>query len=560
MEPLDIINFKSKNLVEFNSNDNILQKEIDERNQALAEKASHLTVLGDNIEFKAKRWTSDSTSITDNNVANVDSIFDGRPFVRFPSYKISDYTNTIYNWRKQVNPFGTKGFFYFKVFFNFNTNYGLLGGVKKVGSQKLADINTAFGYLNNLQSVYGSKSPINILDRLKALESFVNGLAHVSDFTPWFFKEINGLNNIRSTYINDEDFSDKKAITIKCSEESVDMRLGTLFDLYKFCCYDNIHNKEIIPANLRKFEMSVVLFHVPLKKYHTEFSPVGTDLRFKEKSIDFNNKENIMSFKMYTFMNCEFDAQSLNELSDSLSNEVPFDLGKNSIQINYDRVFEHRMNEWEHIGFGSDRIFIDENDNINIERLQAIENDIQRILNLPRYRYYADESKLQNRTGIETENGINPDSRFNTLYMEEKLTKLKTHKFQQDNLYGNFTNVRSKYYLDKLNYMKDGTIEKGNLYGYDFGRTGEGVYRHNTMYLDRKLDNIKYGTVNRTGPDTDLDERMATPNMFTLSWNAEAIRNSNNMYAVDGIQSTKHTWAGRLAEATWQRAKNAFGF
>ena len=162
MEPLDIINFKPKNLVEFNSNDNILQKEIDERNQALAEKASHLTVLGDNIEFKAKRWTSDSTSITDNNVANVYSIFDGRPFVRFPSYKISDYTNTIYNWRKQVNPFGTKGFFYFKVFFNFNTNYGLLGGVKKVGSQKLANINTAFGYLNNLQSVYGSKSPINI--------------------------------------------------------------------------------------------------------------------------------------------------------------------------------------------------------------------------------------------------------------------------------------------------------------------------------------------------------------------------------------------------------------
>ena len=50
---------------------------------------------------------------------NVDNDLALQPFVFFPHYKISDYSNDIINWRKQVNPYGSKGFFFFKIFFNF---------------------------------------------------------------------------------------------------------------------------------------------------------------------------------------------------------------------------------------------------------------------------------------------------------------------------------------------------------------------------------------------------------------------------------------------------------
>lgn len=539
-----------------NSDIEVIEEEVpDPELDSVLEQFRQTNIRSDNMPLKANYWTDPTNKFSQNNVGIVDADDNLKDLIRFPKYNISDYTNTLFNWRKQTNPFGTKGFFYFKIYFNFNTNYGLLGGIKNVGKKNVANVNTAFGYLNNLNSIYGNNKTININDRCILLRKFVDGLSYVSEFSPWFFKEVGGLTNIRGAYVNNDDFStQEKVIQIKCSEESVDMRLGTLFDMYKFCVYDNMNLKEIIPSNLRKFEMSIVFFHVPLKKYHTQFA------NFDEKRLDMNNTENLMSFKMFTFMNCEFDVNSLNEFSDNHSNENIFDLGKNTIKIKYDRVFENRVNEWENIGFGQEGLFV--NGEINKKRLEAIEKDIERILNLPKYVYNYKESELQNRTGIGDEDGnnINPNSRYNTLYFENKLTKLKTHKFVQENLYGNFTDVRSKYYLDKLKYNKEGTIERGNIYGYDYGRTGEGQFRTNTEYLNRKLDNIKFGTINRDPDDTVLDERFAEPNMYALSWNAEAIRNSNNMYAVDGIQTTKKTWLGRLGEATWKRTKAAFGF
>ena len=516
-------------------------------------------------------WAKENNSQYNKTLSEIiDGDNEKQPFIMFPTYKVSDYSNTLFNWRQQVNPFGIRGSFYFRIFFNFYTNYGLIGGQIPVNLKypesefKPLSINTALGYLSNLEKVYetGTDNTYNKLgDRRKALDKFIRGLAYVSNFSPWFFKEIGGFNNIKASYRTDDDFGEK-SITIRCSEESIDMRLGTLFDLYKFACFDNINNKEIIPANLRKFEMSILFFNTPLKRYHTDFDSTVDYNSYPEKQLNIlshNDYENIMSFKMFTFQNCEFDVDSLNEFADSLSNENPFDLGKNSIKIKYERVYEHRVNEFEKLGFGANGILFDNEELVN-KRREAIEEELRREYSVPKPIYRYDEYKLQNRTGIETENGIRPESRYNTLYFENKLSDLKDHKFVMDNLYGNFTNVRSKYYLDKLKYMKEGTIERGSIYGYDYGRTGTGIRRHNTRYLDKKLDNIKEGTLNRPRSVTILTDDLAEPNMYALSWNAEAIRNSNNMYAVEGIQTTKKTWLGRLAEASWQRTKKAFGF
>ena len=499
-------------------------------------KSNYDIYYGDNYKLKGK-FLYDNISPSGENVESKDSYNDVNTFLFFPLYKTSDYSNAIYNWRKQTNPFGTKGFFYFRIFFNFDTGYGLLGGVKKLKLKQDDDksksgVNTAYGYLSNLGSIYGNNGKLN--DRANALFKFVTGLEYVSNFSPWFFKEIDGLDTIRSSYLTEDDFKEK-SINIRCSEESVDMRLGTLFDLYKFSCFDNINHKEVVPKNLRKFDMSIIFMHVPLRNYQTEFpyksknektelnfaaiDKYGKEMNISERGIDFNHIDNMLSYKMFTFLNCEFDINTLNELQNSFSNETSFDLGKNIIKINYDRVFETRSNEFNNIIFNQDGILYE---NSNNDRL----NNIQKYLKTLKESY--------GRRIDETNVG--------------------------ENLYGNFTNTRSKYYLDKLKYLKDGTVEGGNIYNYDYERTGKGEFRKNTKYFNKKLDNIKNGTINSPNSNDELTYHLATPNSLKLSWNANAIKNSNNMYAVEGIQTQANTWLGKLAEATWKRTKSSFGF
>ena len=354
------------------------------------------------------------------------------------------------------------------------------------------------------------------------MEKFINGLKNVSIQTPWFFKEVGNLNNINPITIQDGDF-ENQSINIICSEESVDMRLGTLFDLYKFACFNSIRNKEIIPANLRKFEMSILFMHVPLRLHQTEILNNKGEIqeykkiKLKEKEIDFSEGvDNILSVKMLTFQNCEFDVKSMNEIPDSVSNEAPFDLGKNTIKINYSRVYEHRINEWEKFGFGQDGFIFDlaSDPNIDMEVSEA------------RLDYLADK-------------------------INAEMNVAKVHNDEKDiyqNLYGNFTNVHSIYQKKKRKVLKDGSITSGNIYNYDYERTGKGSKRTNTQYLNKKL---KGGHPNH---------RDAVPNTFKLSWDANALNYNNNMFNVEGNPGTAHTFVGKLGESTWQRIKSGFGF
>ena len=54
------------------------------------------------------------------------------------------------------------------------------------------------------------------------------------------------------------------------------MKLNTLFDLYRFACYDDIYKKEIIPENLRKFDMEILIMNIPLKYFQTAFTYAST--------------------------------------------------------------------------------------------------------------------------------------------------------------------------------------------------------------------------------------------------------------------------------------------
>lgn len=274
---------------------------------------------------------------------------------KIPDWSYADFINERAIFQKSLSsPTTEPAWFYFKVFFNFDTQYGLLGGLLCDEDYKYAT-NSAAKYLAYSHQLYAQERPN---DRIEALHKFASILSYINTNTPWFFKSVRGLNNVQTPLLNE--FSKEKSIELECDVDAIDMRLSTLMDLYKFAVYDDINCKEIIPENLRKFDMNVILFQTPLRYYHTAMNSL-TKGKFNYKSLNPKNGvdySNVMSFKMYTFVNCEIAPESLGAMVPSdVTNETPFQMGKGTIKITYDRVYQHTMNEFTGMLFGSDGFY-----------------------------------------------------------------------------------------------------------------------------------------------------------------------------------------------------------
>lgn len=274
-----------------------------------------------------------------------------------PEWTYADFINERAIFQKSLqNPLGDQGWFYFKIFFNFDTQYGLFGGLLNNKNPMMAT-NSAYKYLRACESL-GAYYKTN--ERQVALVKFAKILSYISTYAPWFFKGIRNLNQANIPVIND--FTKERSIEIECATDAIDMRLNTLLDLYKFACYDEIDQKEIVPDNLRKFDMTVMVFQSPLKYFHTSFR-TNTGHKYNYKGAFVNNEtgfSDTMSFKMFTFINCEIDIESLgNMVPGSINNEKPFNMGGGTIKILYDRVYTHTMNEFMHIMFGNDGLYYD---------------------------------------------------------------------------------------------------------------------------------------------------------------------------------------------------------
>ena len=114
-----------------------------------------------------------------------DSYLEGSPYIKhstsesdntnfaqtfeIPDWGIKDYIRERAVWQKGVESLaGEPGWFYFKIFFKFNTNYGLFGGIL----DDTKSVNTAIEYLENC---YDSYSVSQIAEReilIKNLLSF----------------------------------------------------------------------------------------------------------------------------------------------------------------------------------------------------------------------------------------------------------------------------------------------------------------------------------------------------------------------------------------------------
>ena len=291
-----------------------------------------------------------------------------------PNWGINDFLNERSMFQKGISTLaGEPGHFYFKIFFNFDTSFGLLGSLLHVDDNSFSQFstNTAIKYLM-YSSIGRPHRSDDIPGRMLALFKFGNLLSYISNYSPWFFKSIKNLSSA-DVYPLTEIQNDKNSIEIELNPDAVDMRVTTLFDLYRYACYDRIKMKEIIPENLRKFDMDVMVFHVPLKYYNTAISSKSLKKKFDYKKLSYN-MANMPSFKMYSFLGCEFDLESLGSLMPDIKNDKAGMIGEASIKINYTQVHTHTMNDWYRIMFGTDGFYYNANrENTNKSEVALVE-------------------------------------------------------------------------------------------------------------------------------------------------------------------------------------------
>lgn len=300
--------------------------------------------LNNTYENKKAHGSSFNGTVSTNKI-NIGASSESNPFetyVPIPRWGYKDFINERVSWQKSLDSLtGEPGWFYFKIFFKFDTNYGLFPGILGPGLKSVyGSQNSAINYLNMIDTTNSYRNNIHYST---ALVKFVKTLSWINSFAPWFFKKITGMEN--ANYLDLNEMNKERYIEIECSEDAVDMRLTTLMDLYRYFCYDHITQKEILPENLRKFDMSVVIFHTPLRYYHTAGKSL-TQGSFPYKSMHADEFSDRMSFRMVTFSGCEFDLASMTSIPNELNNEKAFNIGQNRIKIKYNRAITTSLNEW----------------------------------------------------------------------------------------------------------------------------------------------------------------------------------------------------------------------
>jgi hypothetical protein len=248
---------------------------------------------------------------------------------------------TLFRENASQDPFETPGHSFFKIMFHFwNGNSdgmlidhsGLLAptwleGPTEEGptDENLYQYDSAWAYLkNNYED-----------ERADKLEKFVNLLSTISSDCPWYFQEISGLDTaLERNQVKEFKFEDeRKRIQIKCLPDSYDQKIGTLLSLYRDIVWSWSMKREIIPANLRKFDMSLFIWESPIWGLHDK-----AVLNDNMNSDDFS-----ASYKLIEFHNCEIDYNSLKSGLGAINNREGIQ-SEYTIDIMFDDCYESNYN------------------------------------------------------------------------------------------------------------------------------------------------------------------------------------------------------------------------
>jgi len=102
--------------------------------------------------------------------------------------------------------------------------------------------------------------------RKDMLNAFRNGFLYINKNSPYYFQNISGLDQLLKSDIKNVHKAAGKpqrmgTLTIDCLE-SIDMRMFALSELYRKAIYDYKYQRSMLPENLRKFRMWLVITEI----------------------------------------------------------------------------------------------------------------------------------------------------------------------------------------------------------------------------------------------------------------------------------------------------------
>ena len=288
-------------------------------------------------------------------------------------------------------------------------------------SKSLAKIQNIENDIKLPNSAYNYLLRNDELRRAALLKDFIILLSEINSKTPWYFKEITGLGDAltrSSFYKSPKIDEERKKITIKCLADSVDTRIGNMLDMYRAACFSWQSKREIVPANLRKFDMGIYVYLQPMKN-----------------NIHGNIKN--VSHKYIEFHNCEIDIDSC-KINDSFNNESAQQI-EYEIVISYDNCFDNRYSN-NVLGLIGDAIITDMIVNDKIDK------DVDNIYN------FKDNDKHSDYDGSNGKYGEMYDA---SVVIEDKENYIQTlkHKSKWSDI-SNFIDYNVKNINDSHNKTK----------------------------------------------------------------------------------------------------------
>lgn len=312
------------------------------------------------------------------------------------------------------NMFDMPGQVFFRVLFHFNNDSDVMIGAPGVqGADIAGSANNSFNGLigpswlqfgdikvsdiqssaqQSLDLLWAHSTAFNYfilnndLQRAANTKKFVELLSSISANSPWYFQNIKGLDTAIERQVANGDFmfkDERDKITIECLDDSYDQRIGTLLDLYRSIVWSWETKRIMLPSNLRKFDMTIIAFQMPIDGMHiarrkqftstnkilpmqrtgrypmTDVEVRGTKLSntgLSELAVttdgltviyDGNpgNRAPVASYKAWEFHGCEIDYNSSKSGWSDLSNSEGT-IPKFNIDIFFDDMYEIRFNEF----------------------------------------------------------------------------------------------------------------------------------------------------------------------------------------------------------------------
>jgi len=204
--------------------------------------------------------------------------------------------------------------------------------------------------------------------RFEYLKLFQELLLDTNYWMPWYWQGIEGLDKVWDYKKLIDPFKGGNDSSIKITTlESIDLRITALMDLYRRACFDYEFRREIIPSNLRKFQVTV--FVQEIRNIQVDFGSIDGALSvINNVNKTFNTGVNPLNLPgnmetaqqragkdtakivnefganiMFTLKYCEFDSDKSSGNWGSLS-MAGGDPASQQIVFTYDSIDESYLN------------------------------------------------------------------------------------------------------------------------------------------------------------------------------------------------------------------------